>query len=130
MTSQQLPDWVEAEAGLTLIGGQCTDCGRRFFPSKQHCPGCGGAEVKPAELSRHGRLYSYSTIHTAPRGFTVPYTVGFVDLNDDVRVFGQIEGGDAGLELDASMEPVLGVIRTSEDGDVQGYKFRRAAHVS
>jgi len=60
----------------------------------------------------------------------VPYTVGFVDLDDDVRVFGQIEGGDTDLVLETPMEPVLGVIRTDDDGDVQSYKFRRATHVS
>jgi len=130
MTEHGKADWIVSDAGLILVGGHCADCGRKFFPEKPNCPNCGSDQVSPAQLSRIGRLYSYSTIHSAPRGFHVPYTVGFVDLDDDVRVFGQIEGGDTDLVLETPMEPVLGVIRTDDDGDVQSYKFRRATHVS
>lgn len=131
MSDQPHPDWVESEGGLTLVGGLCAGCGRKFFPAKPHCPGCGEDAVSRVELSRRGRLYSHSTIHIAPRGFVVPYTVGFVDFpEDDVRVFGQIEGGAADLVLDGPMEPLLGTVRLVEEGDVQGYKFRKTAHVA
>lgn len=127
MSEHAKKDWLESDGGLVLVGGHCAGCGRKFFPEKRHCPGCGADTISAVELSRRGLLYSYSTIHAAPRGFRVPYTVGFVDLEDGVRVFGQIDGGPSGLVLDEPMEPVLGVIRTSEAGDVEGYKFRRAA---
>jgi uncharacterized OB-fold protein len=123
-------DWVATAAGLVLVGGECVECGRKFFPVKQCCPGCGGDQVSAIQLARSGNLYSYSVIHSAPRGFKVPYSVGFVDLEDGVRVFGQIDGDPAELELDGLMEPVFGTIREGDAGSVEGYKFRRVGNVA
>jgi uncharacterized OB-fold protein len=82
-------------------------------------------------LSRVGTLYSFSTVHVAPKGFPTPYVIGYVDLPEDVRLFGQIEGATTGLEVGAAVEVVLGVVRVSEAGEpIIGYKFRprRAEH--
>lgn len=124
------PDWVTTAAGLALVGGECAECARKFFPVKQCCPGCGGDQVSATQLARNGTLYSYSVIHSAPRGFKVPYPVGFVDFEDGVRVFGQIEGDPADLVLDSVMEPVLGTIREEDAESVQAYKFRKVQNVA
>jgi uncharacterized OB-fold protein len=61
----------------------------------------------------------------APKEFPTPYVIGFVDLEDGVRVFGQIEGPASALEPDQMVETSLGVVRVRSSGNpVISYKFR------
>ena len=71
-------------------------------------------------------MYTFSEVHVAPKVFTTPYVIGYVDLPEDVRVLGQVDHTAAELRLDEPVEVVLGVIRTSESGQsVISYKFRK-----
>ena len=121
-----LPVWRQ-DKGIVLRGAQCRACGQKSFPGKEVCPNCGSDQMTPVDLARRGKLYSFTTIHIAPTGLTTPYTVGYVDLEDGVRVFAQIEGEPGSHALDEAVEPTVGIIRTGEDGPVEGYKFRRVA---
>lgn len=122
-----MPDWREADGGIRLVGAHCSACDLRFFPHREICPRCGALEgVAAADLSPRGRLYSYSNVHVAPAQFQTPYVVGFVDFEDDVRVFGQIEGDPATLTVEAEMAVTVGVVRREGGDEILGYKFRRA----
>ena len=111
-----------------LLGGMCRSCLTKAFPYSGVCAACGrSGDVEKVALSRHGRLYSYSIVHVAPPGLQTPYTVGFVDLDDSVRVFAQIEGSASGLSLDSLMEVVPGTVRVDGEGQpILGYKFKVA----
>jgi len=103
----------------------CTACGTKAFPAREVCSACGSEDVAPVELSASGKLYSYSEVHAAPKGFAVPYVVAYVDLDDGVRLFGQVEGPASQLSIDQSVMVVLGPIRSRSDGTrVMSYKFR------
>jgi benzoylsuccinyl-CoA thiolase BbsA subunit len=117
--------WRTSGGGIELLGSQCAACGVVAFPPKSLCSACGKADTVTVALPRRGRLYSFSTIHIAPPGLPTPYTVGFVDFDNDVRVFAQIEGQPGSFEIDQPVEPVIGTIRIGEDGPVVGYKFRK-----
>jgi uncharacterized OB-fold protein len=55
----------------------------------------------------------------------VPYVVAYVDLDDGVRLFGQIEGPADTLSLDQRVTVGCGTVRTRNDGTtVISYKFR------
>jgi len=87
--------------------------------------------MAPARLSRTGTLYSYSEVHVAPRVFTTPYVVGYVDLPEGVRVFAQVEHRAAELAPGERVEVTLGTIRTSDSGRaVISYKFRKSGEPS
>lgn len=86
-------------AGARLLGGGCGDCGVRWFPYRQVCPSCAGARVERVLLGPSGTLYSWSTVHVSSSR-PVPYTLGYVDLDEGVRVLATIE---------ASGELTLGV---------------------
>jgi benzoylsuccinyl-CoA thiolase BbsA subunit len=110
---------------LHLVGMVCTQCGTKAFPLREVCSSCGSEKVEPCELSAGGTLYSFSEVHAAPKGFAVPYVVAYVDLDDGVRLFGQVEGPGSKLALDQKVTVVLGPIRTRNDGtQVMSYKFR------
>ncbi len=116
--------WREKGGQIVMVGTQCEGCGKRFFPSVAFCDQCDGDAFKTMDIGSHGKLYSYSEIHVAPKAFETPYVVGYVDFGDDVRVFGQIAHQAAELELDITVRPVLGTIRKNPDGtSVTGYRF-------
>ena len=119
--------WVEEGGKVFLMGSRCPKCGKHAFPRRTLCDVCGtSAGLEPVRLSNTGTLYSFSEVHVAPRVFTTPYVIGYVDLPEDVRVLGQVDHTAAELRLDEPVEVVLGVIRTSESGrSVISYKFRK-----
>jgi uncharacterized OB-fold protein len=78
-------------------------------------------------LSRRGTLYTFTTVHAAPSAFSIPYTIGFIDLPEDVRILAQIEPTN-GLSIGDELEVFVGPISHGPDGSVvQGYKFRKTA---
>ncbi len=117
--------WRMEGEQLHLRGMVCRNCGTKAFPLREVCSACGSDQVGPVELSAAGKLYSFSEVHAAPKGFAVPYVVAYVDLDDGVRLFGQIEGPADTLSLDQRVAVVSGTIRRRNDGTpVISYKFR------
>lgn len=105
----------------TLLGSKCTDCGEVHFPARDRCPDCfGGTEDRP--LSRTGTLYSYTTVEMGPTGFDTPYSVGYVDLPEGIRIFATIPEDDD-LELGREMAVTTGTVLVADGVAVEGYQF-------
>jgi len=104
-----------------LLGSECLDCGDVHFPKRPHCPTCLG-ETTDHRLSRTGVLYTYTRVESGIPRFDPPYTLGYVDLPETVRIFTLIEGDD--LSLGREMEVFVGELY-EEDGEVvESYKFK------
>ncbi len=108
------------EAAPALTGARGTDSGSYYWPTAiavSANPHALGEERVPAELSRTGRLWSWTTNHyappepyVAPDPF-VPYTVCAVELATEKMVVlgGLAAGADpAQLAVGMEMELVLG----------------------
>lgn len=111
------------------IGSYCNDCGRLYFPSKRVCPECMHIDrMEPKELSRRGKLVSFTVSHVGPEGFEPPYAYGWVDLPDGIRLFSLLtdcEPHEERLKLDMPVEMVMEKITQDPDGtEVYGFKFR------
>lgn len=120
--------WVEGPDGLRLAGGRCAECGAVCFPISSVCASCGAQAVREYLTPTRGRLYSYTEVHAGPRQFRTPYAVGYVDMEDGLRLFGQIDAPASELSPDAWLELSLGKVRENADGQpVVSYKFRKAA---
>ncbi|MBI2319086.1 MAG: OB-fold domain-containing protein [Betaproteobacteria bacterium] len=119
--------WKESDGEVRLIGMRCPECGTRAFPAKDICHECGNEKgLEPALLAPTGTLYSFSEVHAALKGFPSPYVIGYVDLEDGVRVFGQVEHPGAELKVDEPVRVVLGLVKTNAEGvPVISYKFRK-----
>lgn len=119
--------WVEDAEGVTLVGGRCGGCGKVAFPQRSICARCGRVgEQDPTLLPRSGTLYTYSEVYVAPEGFDVPFVVGYVDFERDVRVLAQIEGSAADLAVGDEVESTVGIIRKFPDGrSMSSYRFRK-----
>ncbi len=99
----------ESLAEGRFITTRCKDCDRPSFPPQSHCPVCLGRNVDWIELSGRGRLYSATRVHAGPARFSadLPYSVGIVDLDEDVRLVARLLG-DAGPEhLDQLVQLVV-----------------------
>lgn len=76
---------------VQLLGSRCGSCGQLAFPQRRVCANCqSAAHQEPLRLSQAGTLYTYAIVRQAPRQFPTPYVIGYVDLDEGVRVFTQI----------------------------------------
>ena len=118
--------WTERGDAVLLHGSKCGHCGTVAFPAHGLCPACGVDNGQArVELSPVGTLYTFSEIHIAPKGFATPYAVGYVDLPEGVRLFGQIEGRASDLTMGEHVAVTLGPVRADAGRPVISYKFRR-----
>ena len=109
-----------------LIGSRCQKCGYVAFPKKVVCPACvTNGSMEDAELSRKGKIDTFSVLHVAPPGFPVPYAVGYVVLPEGPRVFSLLSYSGESLEIGDEAELTVGKIREDESGiEVIGYRFQ------
>lgn len=100
----------EAAARGRLAFQRCSESGLPVFPPRYLSPHGGGPLVWE-DSAGLGRLYSFSTIHRAPTAAwaeRVPYTVGFVELDEGYIMFSGIrvspEKLAVGMRLKVSFE--------------------------
>jgi uncharacterized OB-fold protein len=112
-----------------LIGTRCDRCGITFFPSRRFCSGCFQSDqIKEVNLSTTGTLYTYTIVHQGKPSFKAPYSVGYVDLKEGVRIF-SILFDVAPEELKVGMKMELVFRNMAEVSDESGafiYGFRPA----
>jgi uncharacterized OB-fold protein len=123
--------WTKEAEAIVLLGRRCVNCSKCIFPPRDLCDKCGTETATDViELSGVGSLYSFTEVHVAPRGFQVPYVIGYVDLPEGVRVLAQIESPLAELRVGDDVQAVLGVISVKEGGrPILSYKFRKRRHL-
>lgn len=69
---------------IQLIGGCCPKCHSYSFPKREVCANCYHDQVNEVFLSRTGTVYSYTFMRVRPpKGFTVPYAIGYVLLDKE-----------------------------------------------
>ena len=95
-----------------LMVTRCKKCGTVFSPPKMDCSECLSSEVEWVEVKGKGKLISYTILQFAPTGFEddLPYTLGLVEFNGGLRIFGRlskdIPPGDLGVGLEVKPVPV------------------------
>jgi len=86
---------VRLSADMTqgvLLGSQCTECRQVFFGAPTFCIRCTSSSLKPVELSKEGKLFTFTVVHQAPPGWQgqVPYVLGSVQLPEGPRITSEI----------------------------------------
>ena len=84
-----------AASGPVLIGCGCRNCGARAFPTQPVCPGCMSEDIGEEEMSKSGILYSSATVHVGPPKWIKPFDIGYVDLDNGVRLLTRLLGRPA-----------------------------------
>jgi uncharacterized OB-fold protein len=120
------------EQAPRLIGTRGTESGSFFWPPSLAVsanPNVPFEEREPVELSRNGRLWSYTTNHYAPPEpavQTAPYTICAVELADEqMVVLGPLAtGADPSLlQIGMEMELVLGPLYEDNDHEYVTYQW-------
>jgi uncharacterized OB-fold protein len=87
---------------------RCDACANVYFPPRPFCPACASRKVSIFKASGKGRLYSYVINHRpAAPGFTPPYAIAVVELDEGPRMMSNIVDcpqTPEALELDMRLE--------------------------
>ena len=120
--------WREIPQRYRLEANKCPHCGKIFFPPRLICPECKKAGLEETKLAEKGKVISYTIIRVPPQQFVdqAPYAVGIVELDDGVKITGQIVDcnfEDLAVGKKVKME-FRKVCQEGESGVIYyGYKF-------
>lgn len=124
--------WREIPQRYNLIGNQCEECKKVYFPPRETCPFCRRKSIgkmKTLKLSGEGEIVTYTLIYEAPLKFErqAPYPMAIIKLKEGPKITAQIvdcetEKVKIGLKVQATFRKI------QEDGYIgaihYGYKFK------
>ena len=124
-----------------LLGSRCTNCDNHMFPRQSGCPKCMFDTQEDIELAQTGTLWTWTVQAFPPKAPPYlgpvgsdfePYGVGYVELENQVRVETRLTVGDPEqLEIGMTMDIVAHVLTTDDDGnEVVTYAFAPATNPS
>lgn len=107
------------DQGPYIVGGQCPRCTRIVLEPRRICPHCHeDVAMASVPVGRQGVLYSATVIHQAPEGFAAPFRVGYVDVEDGIRVFAHIDNGPQRPAIGDPVTLSIRPMKTLDDGTV------------
>src|ERR1700756_5367055 len=86
------PYWKALESEQ-LAYQRCVSCAEAVWPAHSHCPHCSSTRLEWQTSTGRGTIYSFSTVMRGPTAVwaaIVPYTVGFVQMEEGYFLFTQI----------------------------------------
>ncbi len=129
----------EDGAAPALLGSRCTVCGTYAFPAETlSCrnPDCDSTFFEIVELSRRGRIWSYTDARYQPPAPYVaadpyvPFCLAAVELAaEKLVVMGQVVGGVTvdDLSVGDEVELVVDTLYSEDDTDYLVWKWRPAS---
>jgi uncharacterized protein len=81
--------WDGTRAGELRLQ-RCNACGKAYFPPRPFCPACASRDVGVFRASGKGRLFSYVIHHRRVPGFTPPYAIAVIELDEGPRMMTNI----------------------------------------
>jgi len=140
MSPERVPaieGWFTTGDEPTLIGNKCTTCGTVFFPkASSFCrnPDCDGAEFADAELSRRGRIWSFTDAQYQPPPPYItrsepyePFALAAVELEaEQMVILGQVADGYGvnDVEVGQQVELVIETLYSDDEHDYQIYRWK------
>jgi uncharacterized OB-fold protein len=73
-----------------LLLQTCDECSKVYFPPRPFCPVCASRNVSITPASGKAKLYSYVIHHRPVPGFTPPYAIAVVELDEGPRMMTNI----------------------------------------
>lgn len=101
--------WDGTQAGELRLQ-RCNDCAKVYFPPRPFCPACASRGVSVFKASGKAILYSYVIHHRPVPGFTPPYAIAVVELEEGPRMMTNIvecPQTPEALQLDMPVEVVF-----------------------
>ncbi|MCW2857512.1 MAG: hypothetical protein JWR52_3127 [Marmoricola sp.] len=135
-TTPAIEGWFTTGEAPALIGSRCTTCSTVFFPRTEgFCrnPACHGEEFSDTELSRRGRVWSYTDAQYQPPAPYipagdpyVPFALAAVELPEGIVVLGQVADGFTvnDIKVGDEMELVVETLFVDETGERTIWRWR------
>jgi uncharacterized protein len=101
--------WDGTRAGELRLQ-RCDACSHVYFPPRPFCPACASRTVSVFAASGRAKLHSYVISHRAVPGFTAPYSIAVVELDEGPRMMTNIVNcpqTPEALQLDMAVEVVF-----------------------
>ncbi len=120
--------WREIPQRYRLEANKCKSCGGIYFPPRLICPECKKRELEPTKLAEKGKILSFTIIRVPPHQFVdqAPYAVGVIELDDGVKLTGQIVDCDF-EDMKVGQRVRIEFRKIFQDGEsgilCYGYKF-------
>jgi len=89
---------------------RCNSCAHTYFPPRPFCAACASRDVSVINASGKAKLYSYIISHRPAPGFTPPFSIAVVQLQEGPRMMTNIVGCPQvpeALILDMNLEVVF-----------------------
>ena len=85
-------DYANALTKGKLLGLKCKDCGKITVPPKMTCQECGETNLDIVELSKRGKIVTFTVVNVAPEGRQneVPYIIALVELDEGPWIMGNL----------------------------------------
>jgi hypothetical protein len=86
---------------------RCSDCEHVYFPPRPFCPRCAGSDIATVDASGRATLLSYVISHLPAPGFTPPYVIAVVTLEEGPQMLTNIVGCEPSpqaLDLDMALD--------------------------
>jgi len=119
--SREIPQRFRLEAA------ECTDCGKIAFPPRRVCSKCSGKTFTPRNLSRQGKILSYTVIRVAAEPFELetPFAVGIIETPEGGRLTAQIVDCDfSELSIGTRVRLVLRKIQKEGHAGILQYGYK------
>lgn len=113
----------DGDAGLALAASRCAHCGKPVFPAATICPFCLSTDNHPLPLRGSATLYSFTTVHTGPSTWETPYSIGYADFPNGVRVFAKLANSTGGWRIDAPVRLAVREVAPAKPGDAVSYRY-------
>ena len=88
-TPETQPFWDGTRAGELRLQ-RCEVCDRAYFPPRPFCPRCASRQVRWFKALGRATLYSYVIHHRPVPGFSPPYSIAVVELEEGPRMMSNI----------------------------------------
>ena len=90
-TPETQPFWDGTAAGELRLQ-RCRPCDAHYFPPRIFCPRCLSDDVVWEPVSGRGTLHTYVINHRPAPGWTEPYAIAVVELEEGPRMMTNIVG--------------------------------------
>lgn len=99
-----------------LTGRICKTCGKIFFLKKRVCTNCLEIDnMEPKELSKVGKLISYTINYVGTPDFETPYAFGYIELPEGIWIYSTLVTEKPSKELKIGMNVQLVSVETQKD---------------